>query len=557
MSRLSSIHHHLDCEEYLLSDELESTYDLFEDGNLSIFQMDDTSIEYYSSENLDSLVVDGYNSDPGSTQTHRHHESDEFEKQRILQEKINEVKSCTQGREAGRGRSFVDALELFNANREVFLQIIQNPDSVVSENYFRDLRNSSTSFIKRGSPSSEDFKSFPSLRKLKIGKKKKKKKKKKEEEEEDEVVGEEEQKEAGKMVVGDRISMDGVLHRIPYGRSLSLSSTQKDGVIGSSYASRRRFTKSRSLSESLEQYSSLLESAASATKLSPSLEHSRSFTRHLSSTKRPTKSLSSKSLTRILSMTEFDVGSRIASNFHQRISDIDDNNLTSKKPKTEEPSISAVIEEEEEEEKPEPLDVKITKMNEKAETLSRINNTSTEFDYMISILKKSGFGGGGGTPDSEHYLQLDHSLFEESERMTTDCDDVNLNHLLLFDLINQVLMEIWENSFAIQPWLKRFGHRRQLRPTFPALESRVLLDDICGSIGWYLSYESSRSDRAIEYVVSRDVERSDDGWMNVGYEIDDVGVDFEEMILDDVLDDVIEDLLDSNHHCEYDYGLYY
>lgn len=197
-------------------------------------------------------------------------------------------------------------------------------------------------------------------------------------------------------------------------------------------------------------------------------------------------------------------------------------------------------------------------MTEKAENLSRINNTSAELDYVIGILKKSGFGGTEFTPDSEQ-LQLDHSLFEESARTTSGADDVNLNHFLLFDLINQVLMEIWEDSFAIQPWLKRFGHRRQLRPTFPAYQSRVLLEVICGSIGWYLSYESSRSDQPIEYVVSRDVERSDDGWMNVGYEIDDVGVDFEEIILDDLLDDVIEDILDSNHHCAYSigYGLYY
>lgn len=82
------------------------------------------------------------------TLARRQYESVKSEKQKILQEKINEVKSYTQGREAGRGRSFVDALELFNANREVFLQIIQNPDSIVSENYFRDLRNSSTSFYK-------------------------------------------------------------------------------------------------------------------------------------------------------------------------------------------------------------------------------------------------------------------------------------------------------------------------------------------------------------------------------------------------------------------------
>lgn len=111
------------------------------------------------------------------------------------------------------------------------------------------------------------------------------------------------------MVVGDRISMDGVLHRIPYGRSLSMSSQNiyakaKVGA-GSAYAagkkdaSHRRFTKSRSLSESLERYSSLLESAAPAAKLSSSPEQ-------LLSSKRPMKSLSSKSLTRIRSMMEFD-----------------------------------------------------------------------------------------------------------------------------------------------------------------------------------------------------------------------------------------------------------
>ncbi|XP_026664033.2 uncharacterized protein LOC103716525 [Phoenix dactylifera] len=162
-----------------------------------------------------------------------------------------------------------------------------------------------------------------------------------------------------------------------------------------------------------------------------------------------------------------------------------------------------------------------------------------QFHYVRDILMKSGFSsdellGEWYSPNQP----VDPSLFEEAECSCYELDpagyepEMTLNHMLLFDLINEVLLEIYDSTFTYCPWLSRFDSR--VRP-MPA--GYHVLEEVWAIISHHLSSQL-QLDQTVEDIVARDFMK-DDGWMSLQHDTEYIGLELEDLILDDLLAEVI------------------
>ncbi|KAF5199313.1 GTP-binding protein Obg/CgtA [Thalictrum thalictroides] len=162
-----------------------------------------------------------------------------------------------------------------------------------------------------------------------------------------------------------------------------------------------------------------------------------------------------------------------------------------------------------------------------------------DFNYVRDVLKLSGFSGNEclGTwysPDQP----VDPSLFEEVESyspLKSDCSgeeaDSSYEHQLLFEIINEVLLDIYDRSFSY--WPKPLSCNCHIRPMPTGIH---VLEEVWANISWYLN--SQPEFEPLDYLVVRDLSKSD-GWMNLQFDSECVGLELEEMILDDLLDELI------------------
>ncbi|CAA2975030.1 Hypothetical predicted protein [Olea europaea subsp. europaea] len=170
-----------------------------------------------------------------------------------------------------------------------------------------------------------------------------------------------------------------------------------------------------------------------------------------------------------------------------------------------------------------------------------IKNKS-EFNYVRDVLELSGFSGNeilGKWHSAEQ--PVDPSVFEEVEGCLIDQPDYSgyeeggfCNHLLLFDLINEVLLDIYERSFSY--WQKPL--------TFQSHTHRMpfgyhVLEEVWADISWYLNWRPAIF-LTFDDAVRRDLAKVD-GWMNLQFDAEFVGLEMESLIFDDLLMELIFD----------------
>ncbi|XP_015582786.1 uncharacterized protein LOC8268287 isoform X1 [Ricinus communis] len=163
-----------------------------------------------------------------------------------------------------------------------------------------------------------------------------------------------------------------------------------------------------------------------------------------------------------------------------------------------------------------------------------------EFDYVKDILELSGFTKNEllGTWHSDDQ-PVDPSLFEEVAGcmfLDPECSGTEEGylcyHLLLFDLINEVLMETYARSYTYYPMpLSTLSHIRPMPVGYHVLE------EVWTNISWYLS-SIPEPDQLLDHIVSRDLAKSD-GWMNLQFDSECVGLEVEDIIFYDLLEEVI------------------
>ncbi|XP_052188619.1 uncharacterized protein LOC127798990 [Diospyros lotus] len=169
-------------------------------------------------------------------------------------------------------------------------------------------------------------------------------------------------------------------------------------------------------------------------------------------------------------------------------------------------------------------------------------NDNTDFDFVHAILEHSGFNGNSflGT-----WHSLDQPLsplvFEEvkacwphesqcsGEETYTCC-----HHQLMFDLINEVLLQIRDSSFTYYP--KELSFSCRLRP-MPVNLRHHILEEVWGRISKIRSLRLGM-DQSVDCAIVQDLGR-DDGWMNLQMETECVALELEDMILDELLEEII------------------
>ncbi|KAK4285221.1 hypothetical protein QN277_001948 [Acacia crassicarpa] len=155
----------------------------------------------------------------------------------------------------------------------------------------------------------------------------------------------------------------------------------------------------------------------------------------------------------------------------------------------------------------------------------------SNFKYVKYIMELSGFMENDHTQMWHTVNQpLKPSLFEETECSEKEIDKPT-DHRLLFDIVNESLLEVFEGSSTYFP--RPFSFNLRLRP-IP--KGHRLLKEVWTKVNSYLSL-TPELDQTLDDVVRRDLESN--GWMNLQSEEECVALELEDMIVDDLLDEII------------------
>ncbi|KAL6195592.1 hypothetical protein ACLB2K_031210 [Fragaria x ananassa] len=159
-----------------------------------------------------------------------------------------------------------------------------------------------------------------------------------------------------------------------------------------------------------------------------------------------------------------------------------------------------------------------------------------ELNYVREVLELSGFMG-------DEYLgtwysmdqPLDPLVFKELEvRFQHELDFTgNWDHQLLFDLVNETLVDIHEKSYTYFPRaLSISGSKHR-----PMLKGQKLLEDVWTRISSYMSFRPELV-QSLDDIVARDLAKGDT-WMNLQWETECVALELEDLIFEELLDEVI------------------
>ncbi|KAJ6691763.1 PROTEIN TRM32 [Salix purpurea] len=163
-----------------------------------------------------------------------------------------------------------------------------------------------------------------------------------------------------------------------------------------------------------------------------------------------------------------------------------------------------------------------------------------DFNYVRDVLEVSGFTGPEllGTWYSLEQ-PLSPTLFKALEAylhkgLESSSEDVayNCDHQLLFDLINEELLAIYESSLAYFPKLFSFTQRAR-----PLPRGNNVVDEVWKRVSWHRR-SASEMEQSIEDIVARDCEKGD-GWMNLQLDAEDVALDLEDLIFDELVDEAV------------------
>ncbi|XP_076916201.1 uncharacterized protein LOC143575814 [Bidens hawaiensis] len=167
-----------------------------------------------------------------------------------------------------------------------------------------------------------------------------------------------------------------------------------------------------------------------------------------------------------------------------------------------------------------------------------------DFTYVKKILERSGFIKIGlhqtwyssNQPlDPFVFQEIESHYFHDPERFAEEVNELS-HRLLIFDLVDDVLLTMYERSFTCYP--KKPSSSCHISPV-PTRS--LVLDQVWNNVSRMLNFKHDTNE-SLNDIVSRDL-RSDDGWMNLQLDYESVGLDLEDLILDEVLDEIVYELL--------------
>ncbi|KAK9280481.1 hypothetical protein L1049_014173 [Liquidambar formosana] len=163
-----------------------------------------------------------------------------------------------------------------------------------------------------------------------------------------------------------------------------------------------------------------------------------------------------------------------------------------------------------------------------------------DFSYVREILEQSGVIGSeyiGTCPLVDQ--PLNPAVIEEAEACLPNEPEssgeevyVSCDHNLLFDLVNEALLEINERSDTYCP--RPLSSSCRIHPI--PMGYRVL-EEVWASISCYLS-SRQELEQSFDHVVAQDLAKGD-GWMNLQLETECVALELEDIIFDELLGEII------------------
>lgn len=157
--------------------------------------------------------------------------------------------------------------------------------------------------------------------------------------------------------------------------------------------------------------------------------------------------------------------------------------------------------------------------------------------YVRDILEHSGFSSKFFRTTWYSQAQvLNPSLVRELESLWHEEQDCCLgefdfccHHQLLFDLVNEVLVQMYDKSCTYYP--KALSYSCRVRSL---LENRMI-EEVCNKVGTLLRLKPEQE--SIDAIVDQDLKK-DDGWMNLQLESECLGLELEDMIFNDLLEEL-------------------
>ncbi|KAK1267645.1 hypothetical protein QJS04_geneDACA000394 [Acorus gramineus] len=162
-------------------------------------------------------------------------------------------------------------------------------------------------------------------------------------------------------------------------------------------------------------------------------------------------------------------------------------------------------------------------------TTSCISDEESRFEYVKNVLETSGLGCGDLSERQWHPAEqlLDPSLFDEVETSSGEFSD---DLKLLFDCINEALMEIYERYVGPSPWVSFIKPKAQSCP-----KGGDLVQEVFEGIDWYNLFCCPHT---LEQIVGEDLAKAGT-WMDLRLHVECVGIDMEEAILEDLIEETI------------------
>lgn len=158
-----------------------------------------------------------------------------------------------------------------------------------------------------------------------------------------------------------------------------------------------------------------------------------------------------------------------------------------------------------------------------------MDNKQSIFEYVKAVLKASGFHW------DEFFMRslssdqlLNPSLFDEVEFFSNQlCHDQKL----LFECINEVLMEVCFRYFGCSPWVSYV--KPTIRP-LPNIENVV--HEVWEGIEWHLF--PHLLPRTLDQIVGKDMAKTG-RWMDLRFDVESIGIEMGEIILNELMEDTI------------------
>ncbi|XP_017701977.2 uncharacterized protein LOC103722359 isoform X2 [Phoenix dactylifera] len=169
--------------------------------------------------------------------------------------------------------------------------------------------------------------------------------------------------------------------------------------------------------------------------------------------------------------------------------------------------------------------VVLTSSNSEVNQRFHLDDKEARFEYIKTVLEISGLSMDEllkGWNLNDQFLEP--SLFDE---VGTSYGQLQNNPKLLFDCINEVLMEMQERFFRFNPWVSF------IKPNVrPVPVDGDFIQEVSKGIDWHLCMQFPST---VDQIVRKNLDSGT--WINLRFETEDIWIEIEYTLLDDLLEE--------------------